>query len=835
MVQQANNPVAVPPGGTQSGVVSVQDAYGLSPKGWRDYLFDQIDAHDKEFDTTFTQRGRRIVARYRDERGDYDQQTRRYNVLWANTQTLLPAVTGKGAPVPVSQRRFMDADPAGRVASTMIERVLRYQFDRNDASSRALKLACWDWLVPGMGTVWVRYEPGVGKPPGIPSASKGKGFGTPTEQGEPGQMLTQAATEEKPAYEVERTVLDYVFWEDFGFQNARVWDEVGLVWRKVYLTRDELKKRFNEDIANKLPCSIQANQTARSGMIAPDDQPKHGVFNKACVYEVWDKQKRTVSWISRDYDVPLDVASDPLKLPDFFPCPRPLFANTTTGNLKPVAFYAQYQDQAVQLDILSQRIAMLTKACKLVGVYDASQEGVQRMLNEAVENQLIPVDTWAAFAEKGGVKGVMDWLPIDQVVSVLKTLGDTFEALKGQVYEITGIGEIMRGASTGGTAAEARMQEQYISVRLDDLRQEFNRFCDDAVGMMGHIICTLFREESIIAQSGIMQTWDGQQVLQGAMPPPQQSLPPPSPPPGMAPAGPPPVGPSPGGAFGGPPPGTPGMGMAPPGPPPGMGPPGMGPPGMPPGPPPMQPPMQPPPPSPVPVLMEALQLLRDTPMSDFRVRVDVESFIDDEIESEREQRIAFLTALTQFMQQALPATQENPALAPLMNALLLFNVRTFKAGREMEGQIEQSLAQLAASPPPPDKPDPKAQAEQARLQAEVQKMQAEMQLKQQEAQAKLAQQAQEGQLKLQQMQQEGELRLRQMEQEFALKIQMMQGEQAAKAEAAANKLQIDTVTAIAGEQRERAANEASQARAQEQHDIDMALKVKEGTETEDDD
>lgn len=283
-----------------------------------------------------------------------------------------------------------------------------------------------------------------------------------------------------------------------------------------------------------------------------------------------------------------------------------------------------------------------------------------------------------------------------------------------------------------------------------------------------------------------------------------------------------------------PPPGGPPM--PPPGmePPPGPPPPGMGPPPVPAAP-------APPPPSPVPVLMQALALIRQTPMSDFRVRVDVESFIDDEVAMEREQRIAFLTALTQFMQQALPAVQSNPALGPLMNSLMLFNVRTFKAGREMEGQIEQALSQLASAPPPPKEPDPKMQAEQAKMQAlqaktqaDIQKMQADAQISQQEAQARLSMLQQEAQVKLQQMQQEGQLKLQLMQQEFDLKMAAMQQESAAKAEAAqidaqikqqtaAQQMETDAMVAVAGEQREAASNDITQERAQEQHELDLVM------------
>ena len=802
--------------------VDTVETYGLSPTGWRDYLVDHIEARQKEF-LEWEKRARKVVLRYRDERSEYAQQDRRYNILWANTQTLLPAIVGKGGPVPVSERRFMDSDPIGRVASMLVERTLRYQVDTCDQTTKAMHSAAFDWLVPGQGTVWVRYDPGSGTPPTLrPRHQQGSGFGTPSRPGQPTDPLTQSAESEEPAYAVESVRLDYVYWEDFGYSNARTWDEVGMVWRSIYLTRDELEKRFGAEIAKDLPCNVRGDSPTSTGQAtdSPSDTPKHGVFNKAKVYEVWDKRKRTVTWVSRDHDKPLDIVADPLKLPGFFPCPRPLLANTTTGNLKPVPFYAQYQDQAVQLDILSQRIAMLTKACKLVGVYDASQEGVQRLLNEAVENQLIAVDTWAAFAEKGGIKGVMDFLPIEQVVAVLQVLRGEFQALQQQVYDITGISEIMRGASTGGTAAEAKLQAQYVSVRLDDLREEFGRFMDEAIGMMGHVVCTLFRDESIVAQSGILQTWEGQQTLQGAAPPPPPPGPPPGPPQGMPMPGggpPPPSGPP---GMGGPP--VPGPGGPPGGPPPGMAPPGPPGPGMPPMPP---PPSGPPPQALIPA---ALQLLRQTPMCDFRVKVDVESFIDDEMQTEREQRIAFLTALTQFMQQALPAVQGNPALGPLMNALLLFNMRTFKAGREMEGQIEQALAQLGSAPPPPDKPDPATQ----KVQAEIAKMQQEMQMKMQEGQQKLTQGQQEGQMKLQQMQQEGQMKLEQMQKEFMLKMEQMrqefglkqqvaQAEGQQKAAQAAQQLQIDAVTTAAGEEREAAANEASQQRAAEQHAMDM--------------
>ena len=95
----------------------------------------------------------------------------------------------------------------------------------------------------------------------------------------------------------------------------------------------------------------------------------------------------------------IDERPDPLELEGFFPCPKPLFATTTSDSLVPVPDFLLYQDQANELDILSDRIDGLVKALRLRGVYDASQPALQRLLTEGDNNTLIPVDKWRAFGE----------------------------------------------------------------------------------------------------------------------------------------------------------------------------------------------------------------------------------------------------------------------------------------------------------------------------------------------------------------------------------------------------------------------------------------------------
>jgi hypothetical protein len=346
-----------------------------------------------------------------------------------------------------------------------------------------------------------------------------------------------------------------------------------MVWRIVYMTRDQLVKRFGDKKGKEVALDYVPAQHAQGQQSAGQtDQPKNQVFKQARVYEVWDKRTSTVTWISKSYKTPLDKKNDPMRFPGFFPCPKPMFATNTTGNLEPVPDYVEYQDQANEIDDLTKRLYHLTKALKVVGVYDSGEAGVQRMLTEGVENQLIPVDTWAAFAEKGGIKGVVDFMPIDKVMEVIQQLTQARASLIQDIYQITGISDIVRGASDpGDTATAQRIKAQFASARLNDMKSEMARFVADTLALVGHVMLEFFKDETLIAQSAIMQTPDGQKAIADAQKAmqqqqqQQQQQPPSAGPPGASPNGP----PSPGGQPSGPPPG-----MAPP--PPNAPPPPMG-------------------------------------------------------------------------------------------------------------------------------------------------------------------------------------------------------------------------------------------------------------------
>jgi len=157
---------------------------------------------------------------------------------------------------------------------------------------------------------------------------------------------------------------------------------------------------------------------------------------------------------------------------------------------------------------------------------------------------------------------------------------------------------------------------------------------------------------------------------------------------------------------------------------------------------------------------QALMLLKDEPAKNFRIEVTSDSMIYQDEQQEKQDRVEFLTAVSQFMNNALPIATNAPELTPLLMEMLKFGVTAFKAGKGMEGLIDetadnfrnQAKAMEGQQKPPPVE----VQKIQAQSQAKMQEMQMSVQLEQQKMaaqveleKAKQEYQAQENQLKFQ--------------------------------------------------------------------------------------
>lgn len=611
----------------------------------------EIDASEK-WQKTYWERCKRIIRRYRQERreqaGQPNEDERRFAILWANIQTLGPAVYAK-TPEAVVSRRYKDSDPTGRYASEVIERSLNFMLD-GDGFADHMKLVRDDYLLIGRGQMWVRFVPHV------------------ADEDEP--QITSDAEDEgsEAAKQVYAEVMcDHVAYNDFGFTPCREWSEVTYVWRRVFMDRDNLVQRFGE-VGNQVPLDWATRDDTAT------DQETKERLKKAAIYELWDKTTGKIMWFSKSWPTaPLDTKADWLGLEGFFPCPRPLMATTPQDKFIPVPDYVYYQDQAEECDELTAKIGRMVDAIKVSGFY-AGEENIQlQNLFQASTNQLIPLDSMAGFQDKGGMKGIIEWFPLDMIITALKTAFDTRKQIIEDIYQITGISDIIRGdTDPNETAAAQGLKSQWGSLRVRDKQEELARFARDVMCIMGEIVAKNFNSQTLSAITDVQlptnqQKQAAQMLQQMAMQAQQTGQQPPPPPPGL------------------------------------------------------------PPPDILsrPSWEDVESLLKSDATRSFRIEIETDSTVQPDENAEKQRRVEFVTALAQLIGAAQPAVQAAPQLAPLIGKAVEFLARGFRVGREMEDIIEKTFDSISQMPP---QQQPGQQSQGASPQ--------ELQLKQQELQLK---------------------------------------------------------------------------------------------------
>lgn len=652
---------------------------------------DDITSTQKVF-KDYEDRCKKILKVYKDERKasdnwdawDADRRgSHKLNILWSNIQTLQPALYSQ-TPEPNVSRRFLDRDPVSRTAAMIVERNLATAQELCEFDY-VMKRVRDDYLLCARGIDWVRFAPEIGKAPvrepvtKIDMGESGVVY-RPTSGGDQLDPNQVKEDEEGLYYETDPEeqilayglALDHVVWNDFLHDPVNDWAKVSWGAKRVLLKRPQLIKEFGEEIGRK----IKLNKTFAG---KKSDENSSDISKKpdcAEVWEIWDKARREVVWISDGYEnAIIKQQPDPLKLTGFFPFPRPIFGTTTTDNCIPVPDYCLYQDQAQQIDTITDRIRLLIQALRVVGLYNGESQDLSRLLGEAGENEMIPVANWMAFAQSGGMKTNIDWLPIEQIQNVLTGLFNARAQLKQDLYEVTGISDIIRGATAPSeTATAQQIKANFGNLRLQDRQAEMARFARDTLRIMAEIQCEHYDPEALVEMSGMTEMDefrieppdqnDPQQVMayQQALLRRNQHF------------------------------------------------------------------------------ADAIKLIKSDRLRTFKVDIETDATVAPDQEQEKKARVEFLTAVAPFIEKATQLGMMAPQMVPLLMKMLDFGVRGFRAGRTLEGAIEEAIStaekmqKMAEQNPQQPPPDPKAEAEAQKLQGELQMLQAKLQAMQAEAQ-----------------------------------------------------------------------------------------------------
>lgn len=425
-----------------------------------------------------------------------------FNILWSNVETLRPAIYNS-TPRPDVRRRFRDADPEGKVAATVLERVLTYELDQNDFDHEVQNFVL-DTLLTGRGVSREMYLPTFA-PLDAPASGE--------------DWLDQENDAEdaaEPSEEIvdETGVTRRVKWDKFRHGPGKTWAEVPWIGFEHEFTFDMLVKRFGPEKAARVPLSE-----------APDDTRGHdkdvrSLLKTATVLEIWDKEGRRCLFICEGFkEGPLLSVEDPLRLTGFFPVARPVYAIEDTTSLVPAVPYVKYEQQAKELNSITKRINKIVSALKVRGAYAGHLSEIGKVI-QAADNVMIPIENASEIANLGGLDKAVWIMPIDRLIQVLEGLYVAREKTIQAIYEITGLGDIMRGVSNPHeTLGAQQIKSQWGSLRLQRLQREVQRCIRDQLRIKAEIIAEHFQPDTLEAMTGIQlpTAIEKQQLQQKAM------------------------------------------------------------------------------------------------------------------------------------------------------------------------------------------------------------------------------------------------------------------------------------------------------------------------------
>lgn len=607
------------------------------------------------------------------------------STIHGNIDVLKPLLFSE-TPTPIVQRRFRGdgkrTDETDLMATEVGQRIAQWILSTTKFDD-AMEGVRDDWLIAGRGVARAFYKAEFGM----------------VEATDP--LTGQVGMVEKKTKEA--AYASHWEWRRCVMAPGHSWERMPWIAFEVPLTRSQAVKAFGAEKAGRISFNRKGlidrsrafsdsdrNEAESIADTVTSGEAPQSPFDTATVWEIWIKEDRRVIWWSPDCASEiLDQMDDPLRLEDFWPTPKPLLASTKGNSMNPRPDIRYYEAAAKEVEDATRKLKEILNVVAVAGIYPGNMENEVKNLLSG-KNAVYAAQAWAALMDKGGTRELIQWLPLDAMLSAIQALTVLREAAKQRMFEASGVSDIMRAqGDPRETATAQNLKGKYAGMRLASRQRRMAIYVRDMLRLLVEIAVEMFdtdrlaeicnidlpatkaeREAMQAQQDAIKQAHEiavqtfervmqeRQQLEQAAA---QQ-----------------------GGQLQ------------------------------------LPPPPEPPPPLPefdrVPQTSfeEVHQRLRDDLSRKITITIETQSTILADEADDKDARIEFLAAFSTFVQQIMPLVGSGQFDMKTAKELLLFGVRAFPKSRTLESMISDLPDELPQGDSAPD-----VQVQVAQIRAEV--------------------------------------------------------------------------------------------------------------------
>jgi len=182
--------------------------------------------------------------------------------------------------------------------------------------------------------------------------------------------------------------------------------------------------------------------------------------------------------------------------------PAPLGSKSDPCSLMPIPLYRYYKSQAEELNQVDARIKSLIQQCKATGIYNSVAEGsdIEALFNGED-------GTFTPLKGTGGLQKASDMVlfkPLQEIILAIRELQQHKIEIINAIRDITGISDIVRGVSMASeTATAQQLKGNFAISRIQPLQKEVEFWARDLIRLLTELTVENYSTEELVTMTGL--------------------------------------------------------------------------------------------------------------------------------------------------------------------------------------------------------------------------------------------------------------------------------------------------------------------------------------------